>query len=448
MHEDNEPKAPQEQPGPEESGPGLSFVPEPEPEQPEPAPATRRLHPAWIIAACAVAVLLAALALGTLLGGDALPPQPPTAQDAPPAGGTAQTGRVAVNATSAPRPSDAPLQYEETLGVPLERVVRQIDYALIETLLFTGYDPHAMTISEMRLMEHHDERYHFQALRIELESGPDRFITILEKALAKWAPEALLTRHDGGTDFTIAVAGRDTHTLHFVTAAPKAATVDPEAKLAVVIDDVGQALRPARELLELPYPVTLSVLPGTPHGGEAAALARQAGAEVLLHLPMEPKGWPGINPGPGALFTSMTDDELRATVAADLAQVPQAAGVNNHMGSRFTAHAPGMAVVMDELKARGLFFLDSLTAPNSTGTDEARKAGLPVYRRSIFLDNIRDVGAILRQLEKAERVAAVSGQAVAIGHPYPETVAALKKWADARDRDVRVVTVGELEPLK
>lgn len=456
MHDEKDaPLSGEEHNAAEPPKPGLGFVPESETAEPE-TPAPRKLAPAWIIGACAIAVLLAALALGALLN-DSTPEGADGTVEAPPQQGETveqaqgqeahlpETGRVAVNAT-ATRSDELP--YEETLGVPLERLVRQVDYALIETLLFTGYDPHAMTISEMRLEEYHDERYHFQALKIELEGGPKRFLDILGKALKKWAPEAVLSVPEPNGDHVVSISGRPTHSLHFVQAAPKAEAPREGARLAVVIDDIGQSMRSAHALMELPYPVTFSVLPGTPHAKEIAAQAAAKGKEVLLHLPMEPKGWPGINPGPGALFTTMKPDEVRDTVAADLAEIPQAVGVNNHMGSRFTSHAEGMAVVLDELKARGMFFLDSLTAPNSTGTSQGKKIGLPVYRRNIFLDNIRDVGAILRQLEKAERVAASAGQAVAIGHPYPETVAALKKWNDTRDRNVRVVTVGELEPLK
>lgn len=335
--------------------------------------------------------------------------------------------------------------FEETLGVPLERIVRQIDYALVETLLLTGYDPHVLTIEDVALKSYHDEQYHYQNLQITLESAPDRFLDTLGQALKKWAPEATLNVNATG-GWEVAVMGSPTHGLEFAVSEPEPAT-QTSGLMAVVIDDMGRNLHFAKSLAELPYPVTFSVLPHQPHTSEVAELAAQKGRELLLHLPMEPKGYPKVNPGKGALFTTMTAKEMRAVLAEDLAQVPGARGANNHMGSRFTQTAPAMAVVMETLKDRGMYFLDSLTAPRSQGVPQAHAAGLPVYRRSVFLDNIRDTGAILRQLEKAERLAAGTGQAVAIGHPYPETLAALKEWGQRRERAARVVPVRTLKPV-
>lgn len=399
---------------------------------------------AWVAGGLAVAALVAVLAAAALRSA---PPVDPAPRPAPEAADPAQPP------VAEPGADAQGLPYEEPQAPGLERTIRQVDFALLETLLFTGYDPHAMTIRETRLELRDEDHYHFQVVDIELENGPDRFADILARSLAKWAPEAALTPGEQG-HYTISVAGVPTHVLEFAIPAPAPAPDLTEPRparrgglLAIVIDDMGQDLRYARELAALPFPVTFSVLPGTPHNREVAALAARSGRELLLHLPMEPKGWPGINPGPGALFTFMVPDEMRRVLAADLAEIPGAVGVNNHMGSRFTSDADGMAVVLDELRARGLFFLDSLTAQSSTAVRLAREMGLPVYRRSVFLDNVRDVGAITRQLEKATRSAAATGQAVAIGHPYPETLEALKQWARREGRTETIVHLKELKPL-
>jgi hypothetical protein len=427
-------------------------APAPEPGQAPPqgragALGALRRVPLWAWAS-GLGVLLAAAVVVAILGGG---PGPTPPRGAPPAEQQNATQHADQPVPGADQPA---LPYEEPESPVLERSVRQVDFALLETLLFTGYDPHAMTIRETRLETRGGEHYHFQIVDIELENGPGRFLDILARSLAKWAPEATLAPGEQGA-YVVSVAGVPTHVLEFATAAPLPAPPGPPAEgpatggalLAVVIDDMGQDLRFARELAALPFPVTFSILPGTPHNREVAALAAKSGREVLLHLPMEPKGWPGINPGPGALFTFMAPDEMRRVLAADLDEVPGAVGVNNHMGSRFTGHADGMAVVLDELRARGLFFLDSLTARGSTAVGLARDMGLPVYRRSVFLDNIRDVGAITRQMEKAARAAAATGQAVAIGHPYPETLAALRQWAQRENSTVSIVHLKRLKPL-
>ncbi|WP_461211147.1 divergent polysaccharide deacetylase family protein [Desulfocurvus sp. DL9XJH121] len=415
------------------------------------ATAARRRNLIWILAA--LGLVACVLLLGRLLRSPEAPTasrapevrmaaqQPPAPTEAPAPGEAEPPAADAANATA----PDGYQGFEETLGVPLERVVRQVDYALVESLLLTGYDPHALAIARMEVRSYHDEEYHFQALDISLDGKRQRFLETLETALRKWAPEAELAP-DGSGNYTISVTGTPTHSLRFLTPAPEP---PPQAAglLAVVIDDLGRSVPFARDLAALPYPVTFSVLPHQAHSREVASVAAEAGREVLLHLPMEPKAWPKVNPGKGALFTTMSPDDIRRALAADLAEVPGADGANNHMGSRFTQTGPAMAVVMAELGKRKMFFLDSLTAPHSKGVGEARAAGIKVYRRSVFLDNIRDTKAILRQLEKADRQAAASGQAVAIGHPYPETLAALKAWGENRERAARIVSVGTLKPV-
>ena len=199
--------------------------------------------------------------------------------------------------------------------------------------------------------------------------------------------------------------------------------------LAVVIDDMGRDLERARAFLDLPIPITPSVIPHLRHSRDVAALARSRGRLVLLHLPMEPKRYPQIDPGPGALLAGMDEAEVRRRVAADLAQVPGAAGVNNHMGSRLTELDEPMGWVMEELRDRGLFFLDSLTTARSVAASKAREAGIPTLRRDVFLDNDRTEKAIGRQLRRALDRALRTGRAVAIGHPYPVTLETLRKWA-------------------
>ncbi len=217
-------------------------------------------------------------------------------------------------------------------------------------------------------------------------------------------------------------------------------------RMVVVIDDMGDHPVLAKNLMELPFPVTLAILPQRPRTRTVAAMAAEHGAEVLLHQPMQPGTYPRVNPGPGAVFTDMDQQRIQAVVGENLAQVPHAVGINNHMGSAFTSDAAGMEAVMPVLKARGLFFMDSVTSAVSAAPEAARRAGVPYYRRAVFLDNVRNVATILGQLKTAERHALKHGRAIAIGHPYAETLDALRLWARERDGRIAVVTLTQLGP--
>jgi len=221
-------------------------------------------------------------------------------------------------------------------------------------------------------------------------------------------------------------------------------------RLALVIDDMGRNLERARAFLDLPIPVTPSVLPYLKHSADVARLARARGRVVLLHLPMEPRGYPRrADPGPHALMVGLSEDEVRARVRRALDSVPGVSGVNNHMGSRFTEQSEPLAWVMDELAGRGLFFLDSLTTARSVAFEAARRAGVPALRRDVFIDNDRTPEAIGRQLERAVARALRTGRAVAIGHPYRVTLETLRAWAPRfGEAGVRVVPLEALLPAE
>ncbi len=253
----------------------------------------------------------------------------------------------------------------------------------------------------------------------------------------------------GRKTFLIRCGKRTTHRIAYIPP-PAAVTYSPEkpspkpkheeklpppgkkekaVKVAIVIDDIGNDLTLARELLNLPAPITLSIFPYAPHSKEIAREAREKGYDILMHVPMEPEGYPGKgkDPGPGALYVTMTPDELIQQLNKDLDQIPEICGINNHMGSRFTSHREGMKVVMKVLKARKKFFLDSRTSAQSVGFQVARENGIPTIKRDIFLDNTRDVKKIQEQLDRLVEDAKRRGYAVGIGHPHRATYLALKK---------------------
>lgn len=196
--------------------------------------------------------------------------------------------------------------------------------------------------------------------------------------------------------------------------------------VAIIFDDAGYSLRAAREVLALGRPVTLSVLPGLPYSTEIAEEAPGAGVEVMLHLPLEPNN-PSLVLGPGGIVTTMSDEEIQTTVTADLATVPTAVGANNHMGSRGTSDPRVMRAVVGVIKAHHLFFVDSLTSPQSVAARVARDMGVPTGVRAVFLDGQDDDAYVRGQLHLLIRLALGRGQAIAIGHVGKVTAGVLRE---------------------
>jgi polysaccharide deacetylase 2 family uncharacterized protein YibQ len=210
----------------------------------------------------------------------------------------------------------------------------------------------------------------------------------------------------------------------------------PQGKplIAVVLDDVGVARGHAELAIDLPGVITLSFMTYADGVADMAARARAKGHELMLHVPMEPLGHE-IDAGPHVLTVEASESELLKRLAWGLDRFPGYVGINNHMGSRFTQDERGMSVVLAELKRRNLLFLDSRTIGNTVGDKLAARMGVAHVMRDVFLDNEMDEAAVIKQLMQAERIAASKGQAIAIGHPHPATIAAIRAWmpkAEAR----------------
>jgi polysaccharide deacetylase 2 family uncharacterized protein YibQ len=252
--------------------------------------------------------------------------------------------------------------------------------------------------------------------------------------------------------------------------------------IALIIDDWGNSREDdAQGLLDLDAALTLSVLPGLPYtarfAGEATPLvlpesSRTAASarrhipalrfsdapaalparrrEVILHLPMEPLGYPDPDPGPLALMTGMDAATVSGLLDRTLAAVPGARGLNNHMGSAATADEPTMALLMGELRRRGLFFVDSQTTEKSVAHVEAARDGVPVLRNRIFLDHDEPSATVVRQrLATLVEAARARGFAVGIGHPHAVTAQVLgAEIPRLQAEGVRFVTVSELLALQ
>ena len=215
-------------------------------------------------------------------------------------------------------------------------------------------------------------------------------------------------------------------------------------QVALVIDDIGYDRALAEAFFSLDVPLTLSILPFSPHGKAIAAAARRRGQQVMLHLPMEPEEFPRIDPGPGALLVAMTPDQLIGQLRRDLEEVPGAVGVNNHMGSRLTQDSDRLNQIFSVLKQRGLFFVDSRTTEKTLGHQSARLLRVPFAQRDVFIDHVQEPAFIRRQLDKLVRSAEANGQVVGIGHPHPATIEALREWLPAIRQRVDLVPVAAI----
>lgn len=216
-------------------------------------------------------------------------------------------------------------------------------------------------------------------------------------------------------------------------------------QVAIIIDDIGYDMKPVRELLAIDENITFAILPLLAHSREAAEALHQAHREILLHLPMEPLSYPKEKPGSGALFTDMNDEEILFQLQRNMESVPYASGVNNHMGSKFMADEEKLTLVFRELKKKNLFFIDSRTTRDSKTEAAAHEVRLTVMSRKIFLDNERDYSRIYQVLMEAAREADGNSPLIVIGHPYPETIRAVREAGKAyREKGIVIVPASAL----
>lgn len=270
------------------------------------------------------------------------------------------------------------------------------------------------------------------------------------------ALDAVATRHgltqdpaqesQNGIKLIFRRSGVATHEIEIVTRAARTAgnRAGNVAQLAIILDDLGNDRAAAEAIFALPYPLTISILPNHPHSAEIAEEAHRRGYEVMVHLPMQAAS--EEKPEPEELRPGMTAEEVTTLTESLLNAVPYAVGINNHQGSQATSDATLMTELMPLLRERGLFYVDSRTAATTVAYDTARESGVRTAFRNVpFLDDVAEAGAVRKQLEIAIRGAKAKGGAVAIGHPHPATLQALREvLPHAETEGVRLVFASEL----
>ena len=187
------------------------------------------------------------------------------------------------------------------------------------------------------------------------------------------------------------------------------------AQLIFVFDDGGQNLAHLKPFLQLPFPITVAVLPQIAHSVESAAQVRASGNEVILHQPMQSVN-ASVNPGPGAIKPEMSDEQIKTILFNNINEIAPIAGMNNHEGSGITADAEKMAVILQMASEEGIYFLDSRTNVETKVPYVAREMGYSYYERNIFLDNEKTEANALKELKKGLDLANKNGSVIMIGH--------------------------------
>lgn len=201
-------------------------------------------------------------------------------------------------------------------------------------------------------------------------------------------------------------------------------------RISIVIAGLGLSSLITRTAIEaLPPEVTLAF---SVYGNDLESWideARRAGHEVMLMVPMEPYEYPKNDPGPDTLRVDLAPEDNLERLRRVLSGATRYVGVTNDMGSKFTSTEGAMTPVLEELKDRGLLFMDGRTSQYSAAARIARELRVPRAVNNRYLDNQPNEREILSQLEGLENVAKTYGAAAGIGRPYPVTVRTVEKWA-------------------
>jgi hypothetical protein len=219
---------------------------------------------------------------------------------------------------------------------------------------------------------------------------------------------------------------------------------DKPVRIAILLDDLGYNRSNGERALQLPGAVSVAIIPFTPHARALAQTASRQGRDVLIHMPMESTD-PLRRLDQGGISLAQDETEVRQRVNAALRAVPNAIGMNNHMGSQITIDPVIMGWVMDEVKNTPLFYIDSVTNAATVAEQTAHRYHIPSIRRDVFLDNRTDPDAIDRQFQRLLGIARKKGYAVAIGHPHGATLRYLEQTLPTlQQQGIELVAISDL----
>jgi polysaccharide deacetylase 2 family uncharacterized protein YibQ len=290
----------------------------------------------------------------------------------------------------------------------------------------------------------HQFRDDSNELHVKIELGLDAYRglePLLEKQLADASAVILKKEKSQEKDasyFLWQIAGKNQERLTVIFSCPpepKPAGPPARKKAAIIVDDLGYSLEAIQSLCALKRPITVSILPFAPLTQKTAELAHSGGLEIMLHLPLESLSRSSKRTPPeGMIFKGMNRAEIKRDVENCLQQIPWCKGVNNHTGSKITEDPESMRIILEVLKEKGLYFIDSRTTKYSVAFDQALKLGVPSASRKVFIDTVENEEAIQAKLEELFKLAGEKGQAVGICHARPETLVVLQKSIGLAER--------------
>jgi polysaccharide deacetylase 2 family uncharacterized protein YibQ len=306
-------------------------------------------------------------------------------------------------------------------------------------------------------LERHDELGDWNSSLITITMPPTISFPQVENAFTRgfafFGEEDLTTQFlfdgDNCLNITVHIQERKTHQLVFcqtpITPEQEASTEDTY-QVAIVIDDLGENYSSFRELSSINVPFTYSILPFQTHSIRIANEVDKRNGEVILHLPLEPWNSSQHAMNDGTLLTGMSQDQLHAQLQRNINAVPHLSGVSNHMGSKFTENQERMRTILEAIKEKGLFFLDSRTSDKTVAYALAKEMRIKTAKRNLFIDNDHNQLSAEKQLQKIPRLAKKNGgHLIAIGHPYPSTITALKKCVPLlQEQGITVVPLSQL----
>ncbi len=331
-----------------------------------------------------------------------------------------------------------------------KKAIDKVDQVIYESLYSLGIKKDAISFTQVIPRHENNLDWDFTELSVVIDN-PDfvnRLETIITKKTVALGPDIIIKTEMPDTNMavlSITIFRHKTHRLKLNQKVIKKITKTVKLpRVAFIIDDIGYDIPIADAFMNLKIPVALSVLPDAPYSKEIARNIVKRGKEMLLHLPMQPKGYPDVNPGKDALMVSMDRETIQKIVRVDIEKLPGAKGVNHHMGSLFSEDFIKMKYVLDEIKKYDLYYVDSRTTNLTAAFKVAKALGVPAAEKSLFIDNDLSRKTLDYQMERLLSMARGAGSAIGIAHPHRETIDILKKYTEQLMKDFEVVSVSEL----